>query len=84
MTEFCPELNLMVTGPTREDVADRMRAALSEHCAQKGGTVGNISDEIIVRHMIHSLRHGRACSPPRSGKMAWPVSRTGLRVRPLQ
>jgi CheY-like chemotaxis protein len=52
--EFCPELNLMVTGPTREDVADRMRAALQQHCGQEGVALGNISDELIVRHMIHS------------------------------
>ena len=52
--EFCPELNLMITGPTREDVADRMRAALQQHCGQQGIALGNISDELIVRHMIHS------------------------------
>jgi CheY-like chemotaxis protein len=52
--EFCPELNLMVTGPTREDVADRMRAALQQHCGQEGVALGNISDEIIARHMINS------------------------------
>jgi CheY-like chemotaxis protein len=52
--EFCPELNLMVTGPTREDVVDRMRAAHQQHCGQEGVALGNISDELIVRHMIHS------------------------------
>jgi hypothetical protein len=52
--EFCPELNLMVTGPTREDVVDRMRAALQQHCGQEGVALGNISDEIIARHMINS------------------------------
>jgi len=51
--EFCPELNLIVTGPTREDVADRMRAALQQRCEQ-GITLGTINDELIVRHMVHS------------------------------
>jgi CheY-like chemotaxis protein len=52
--EFCPELNLLVTGSTREEVVDRMRAALQEHCGDEGIELGNISDELIVRHMIHS------------------------------
>jgi CheY-like chemotaxis protein len=51
--EFCPELNLTITGPTREDVADRMRAALQQRCEQ-GMTLGSINDELIVRHMVHS------------------------------
>ena len=51
--EFCPELNLTVTGPTREDVADRMRLALQERC-YKGIVLGSINDELIVRHMVHS------------------------------
>ena len=51
--EFCPELNLTITGATREDVADRMRDALQKHCAQ-GVAMGGIGDELIVRHMIHS------------------------------
>ena len=32
--EFCPELNLMVTGATREEAVDRMRAALQQHGAR--------------------------------------------------
>ena len=51
--EFCPELNLTITGATREDVADRMRDALQKHCAQ-GVAMGGIGDELIVRNMIHS------------------------------
>ena len=51
--EFCPELNLTITGATREDVADRMRDALQKHCAQ-GVAMGGIGDDLIVRHMIHS------------------------------
>jgi two-component system chemotaxis response regulator CheY len=52
--EFCPELNLMVTGTTREDADDRMRAALQQECGHEGVMLGSISDELIVRHMIHS------------------------------
>jgi hypothetical protein len=51
--EFCPELNLTITAPTREDVADRMRLALQERC-DKGIVLGSINDELIVRHMVHS------------------------------
>jgi len=51
--EFCPELNLTIIGATREEVADRMRAALQEHCAN-GVVLGSIHDELIVRHMVHS------------------------------
>jgi two-component system chemotaxis response regulator CheY len=51
--EFCPELNLIITGSTREDVADRMRAALQQRCEQ-GISLGSINDELIVRHMVHS------------------------------
>ena len=52
--EFCPELNLMVTGATREEAVDRMRAALQQRCGAEDVTLGNTSDELIVRHMIHS------------------------------
>lgn len=49
--QFCPELNLTIIGPTSEEVADRMRAALKQHSAS-GGQVGNIAEELIVRHMV--------------------------------
>jgi CheY-like chemotaxis protein len=52
--EFCPELNLMVTGTSREDAAERMRAALQENCGRQDVALGSISDELIVRHMIYS------------------------------
>jgi two-component system chemotaxis response regulator CheY len=52
--EFCPELNLMVTGATREEAVDQMRAALQQHGGREEVTLGNISDELIVRHMINS------------------------------
>jgi two-component system chemotaxis response regulator CheY len=52
--EFCPELNLMVTGATREEAVDQMRAALQQHGGREDVTLGNISDELIVRHMINS------------------------------
>ena len=53
VNQFCPELNLTVTGATREDVADRMRDALQQRCAE-GIALGSIGDELIVRHMVHS------------------------------
>jgi two-component system chemotaxis response regulator CheY len=52
--EFCPELNLMVTGATREEAVDQMRAALRQHGGREEVPLGNISDELIVRHMINS------------------------------
>ena len=51
--QFCPELNLTITGPTSEDVAERMRAALQQHGAGDG-KMGNIAEELIVRHMVDS------------------------------
>lgn len=52
--QFCPELNLMVTGATKEEADDQMRAALDEYRGHEGVTLGTITDEIIVRHMISS------------------------------
>jgi CheY-like chemotaxis protein len=51
--QFCPELNVTVTGPTVEEVAERMAAALREHRGS-GTPMGNIGDELIVRHMVDS------------------------------
>jgi CheY-like chemotaxis protein len=52
--EYCPELNLMVTGSTKEEVVDLMCAALQQHCGSEGKAMGNTDDEIVVRHMIHT------------------------------
>jgi two-component system chemotaxis response regulator CheY len=49
--QFCPELNLIINGPTIEDVAERMCAALKQHGAS-GGQMGNLSEERIFRHMV--------------------------------
>lgn len=49
--QFCPELNLTITGPTSEEVAERMRAALKQHGAS-GGQMGTIAEALIVRHMV--------------------------------
>jgi two-component system chemotaxis response regulator CheY len=49
--QFCPELNLIITGPTAEDVIDRMRAALKQHGAD-GGKIGNLAEERVVRLMV--------------------------------
>lgn len=51
--QFCPELNLLITGPSTEEVTDRMRAALEQNCAS-GASMGNIAEERIVRHMVNS------------------------------
>lgn len=51
--QFCPELNLTITGPTIEDVTERMGAALNQPRAS-GVPMGNIGDELIVRHMVDS------------------------------
>jgi CheY-like chemotaxis protein len=61
--EYCPEINLTVTGATREEVVDRMCAALQQHCADFG-SLGDTSDELIVRHMVHSC----AAKPQTSGQ----------------
>jgi hypothetical protein len=50
--QFCPELNITVTGSTKEETADRMKAALQEHCRREGVMLGNTSDEAIVRHEV--------------------------------
>jgi two-component system chemotaxis response regulator CheY len=52
--EYCPELNILVTGATREEAGDRMRSALQEHSGGGGAPLGNTSDELIVRHMVPS------------------------------
>ncbi len=61
--QFCPELNLTVTGPTKEEAGDRMRAALREYSGREGVTLGRISDGLIVRHMIDSPQ-GADPAPP--------------------
>jgi hypothetical protein len=49
--QFCPELNLTSTGPRDEDVTERRCAAFNRHRAS-GAPMGNIGDELIVRHMV--------------------------------
>jgi CheY-like chemotaxis protein len=49
--QFCPELNLTVSGPTKDDVTNRMLLALRERLA-KGGNLGYTNHEMIVTHVV--------------------------------
>jgi len=51
VSQFCPELNLTVTGQTKDDVSKRMLAALQERLAQ-GTDLGYTSHEVVVTHVV--------------------------------
>ncbi len=51
ISQFCPELNLTVTGPTKEEVANRMVAAIRERLAQ-GSDLGYTNHEVVVTHVV--------------------------------
>jgi len=51
VSQFCPELNLTVTGRTKDDVSKRMLAALQERLAQ-GTDLGYTSHEVVVTHVV--------------------------------
>jgi CheY-like chemotaxis protein len=51
VSQFCPELNLTISGPTKDDVTKRMLAALQERLAQ-GGDFGYTTHESIVTHVV--------------------------------
>lgn len=53
VSQFCPELNLTITGPTKEDVTKRMLAALQERMAQ-GVDFGYTNHETVVSHVVQS------------------------------
>src|SRR5882757_2446492 len=50
VSQFCPELNLLLTGPSKDDVAKRMLGAIQERLAQ-GTELGYTSHEAIVTHI---------------------------------
>ena len=50
-SQFCPELNLTLSGPTREDVSKRMLAALQERLAL-GDDFGYTAHEAVVTHVV--------------------------------
>jgi CheY-like chemotaxis protein len=62
--EFCPELNLTITGATREDVTNRMRAALQEHGYRDGVALGNTGNEVVVRHEVRLPGSRSVTAPP--------------------
>lgn len=49
--QFCPDLGLVVSAPTKEDVAQRMHAALCERRA-RGTALGGAAHETIVTHLV--------------------------------
>jgi CheY-like chemotaxis protein len=51
ISQFCPELNLTISGPSKDDVSKRMRAALAERLAQ-GMDLGYTSHEAVVTHVV--------------------------------
>jgi CheY-like chemotaxis protein len=51
--QFCPELNLTLSGPTKEDVTKMMLKALQEK-AKEGIELGSITHEAIAMHTVHS------------------------------
>jgi len=51
VSQFCPELNLTITGRTKDDVSKRMLAALQERLAQ-GTDLGYTSHEVVVTHVV--------------------------------
>jgi CheY-like chemotaxis protein len=63
-SQFCPDLNLTVTGATREEVSARMCAALQEHSRRKGVPLGITSNETIVRHEVRLPSLHPAADPP--------------------
>ena len=51
VSQFCPELNLMIAGPTKDDVSKRMLAALQERLAQ-GVELGYTNHEVVLTHVV--------------------------------
>ncbi|MBK9990403.1 MAG: response regulator, partial [Verrucomicrobia bacterium] len=50
ISQFCPELNLLFTGASKDEVSKRMLAALHERLAQ-GADVGYTNHEMVVTHV---------------------------------
>lgn len=52
ISQYCPELNLLFTGASKDEVSRRMLAALQERLAQ-GADVGYTNHEMVVTHVVH-------------------------------
>jgi CheY-like chemotaxis protein len=50
--EYCPELDITVTGSTKEEAAALMSAALQKCGIREGMMLGNTSNETVVRHEV--------------------------------
>ena len=51
VSQLCPELNLTISGPTKEDVTARMFAALKARLAE-GNDFGYTTHEAVVTHVV--------------------------------
>lgn len=51
VAQFCPELNLLYTGATKDEVSKQMLAGLQERMAQ-GADVGYTNHEMVVTHVV--------------------------------
>lgn len=51
ISQFCPELNLMISGPTKDDVSKRMLEVLKDKLAQ-GVDLGYTNHEVVVTHVV--------------------------------
>jgi len=51
ISQFCPELNVMISGSTKDDVTKRMLAALQESLAS-GVDLGYTNHEVVVTHVV--------------------------------
>jgi CheY-like chemotaxis protein len=50
--QYCPELNLMISGNNKDDVAQSMLSALQDRLVQ-GAELGYTSHEAVVTHIVH-------------------------------
>jgi CheY-like chemotaxis protein len=51
VSQYCPELNLLFSGPTKDEVSKRMLVALQEHLAH-GADIGYTNHETVVTHVV--------------------------------
>ena len=51
VSQFCPELNLLFTAATKDEVSKQMLAALQERLTQ-GADVGYTNHEMVVTHVV--------------------------------
>jgi CheY-like chemotaxis protein len=51
ISQYCPELNLLFSAPTKDEVSKRMLVALQEQLAQ-GADIGYTNHEVVVTHVV--------------------------------